>query len=384
VPLRHGKPQEDALKPGWEEKKLREVLTLNYGKPLPASDRVADGLYPVFGANGVIAKSNKFLSDQESIIVGRKGSAGELRYVNTPFWPLDVTFYATINSKTYDPKFLYYFLHYQNLKRFQTGIKPGINIDQIYSLPIFIPNIIQQKRLVSTLDTALAELEKSKEQAKNYLTQAKNLFQAEINHKMLIYDNIYKTTTLGEISEVKYGYTLSVSQDPIGPKYLRITDIKDNNINWESIPYCCIKNKLKDIYLLKDNDIVFARTGTTTGKSFLVKNPPISVCASYLISLRIKTINLFPKFLTYFFKTDLYWQSISLGTTGFTRGSFNATKLSKLSLKIPELDRQRLIISHLDELYVHILQLEAAYARQVALHDELKRSILRQAFTGQL
>ena len=68
------------MKAGWKEKSVGEVLRLEYGKPLNDSDRKLDGLYPVYGANGEKTRSNKFYFDKPSIIVGRKGSAGELNF----------------------------------------------------------------------------------------------------------------------------------------------------------------------------------------------------------------------------------------------------------------------------------------------------------------
>ncbi len=94
-------------------------------------------------------------------------------------------------------------------------------------------------------------------------------------------------TRIGEISDkIHYGYTESSTTEPIGPKFLRITDIQDNSVNWDSVPYCPIKDNEKQKYLLKEGDLVFARTGATVGKSFLIRgNIPSAVFASYLIRI---------------------------------------------------------------------------------------------------
>lgn len=64
---------------------------------------------------------------------------------------------------------------------------------------------------------------------------------------------------------VDYGYTASAKQEPVGPKFLRITDIVPDLIDWESVPYCEIPEKDLDKYRLQEGDIVMARTGATTG-----------------------------------------------------------------------------------------------------------------------
>ena len=84
----------------------------------------------------------------------------------------------------------------------------------------------------------------------------------------------WKTSELGEIAAIIYGYTAKASGKNIGPKFLRITDIQDEMVNWSSVPYCPINEDDFKRHKLIDRDIVFARTGATTGKSYLVSNPP--------------------------------------------------------------------------------------------------------------
>jgi len=80
----------------WEEKKLKNIIKLEYGKPLDKTKREIKGLYPVYGANGEKARSNEYYFDKKSIIVGRKGSAGEINITTEKFWPLDVTYFVTL------------------------------------------------------------------------------------------------------------------------------------------------------------------------------------------------------------------------------------------------------------------------------------------------
>jgi len=86
------------MKEGWKLKKLGEVIQLEYGKPLPKNDRQEEGAYPAYGANGVKCRTNLFYKDKASIIVGRKGSAGEVTLTEDKFWPLDVTYFVTFDE----------------------------------------------------------------------------------------------------------------------------------------------------------------------------------------------------------------------------------------------------------------------------------------------
>ena len=78
----------------WPTKKLGEVIELQYGKGILRTDRKLDGLYSVYGANGELDRTDKYLVEGEAIIIGRKGSAGELTRVSGKFWPSDVTYYV--------------------------------------------------------------------------------------------------------------------------------------------------------------------------------------------------------------------------------------------------------------------------------------------------
>ena len=138
----------------WEQKKIGEILQLEYGKPLPASDRIPAGAFPVYGANGEKDRTDKYLCDMPSIVVGRKGSAGELKITAGKFWPLDVTYYAVFDQSKYDLKFLYYVLLTLDLPMLARGVKPGINRNDVYALTAIIPPLSEQQRIVRLLDEA--------------------------------------------------------------------------------------------------------------------------------------------------------------------------------------------------------------------------------------
>ncbi len=89
-------------------------------------------------------------------------------------------------------------------------------------------------------------------------------------------------------SSIQYGYTQSASVEKLGPKFLRITDIQDKIINWQSVPYCKINEEDYKKYKLADGDILIARTGASTGTNAIYrKEMPDAVFASYLIRLRV-------------------------------------------------------------------------------------------------
>ncbi len=165
----------------------------------------------------------------------------------------------------------------------------------------------------------------------------------------------------------EYGYTASARAEQIGPQFLRITDITDKGVDWSAVPYCECPHEVYEAKRLEHDDIVFARIGATTGKSFIVKNPPRSVFASYLIRVRPKA-SLDADFLCYYFNTENYWQHINANKDSNMKGGVNAAVLSQLRIPLPEPEEQEGI--------AHILQ---ALDRKIALHER-KRAALQNLF----
>jgi type I restriction enzyme S subunit len=176
----------------------------------------------------------------------------------------------------------------------------------------------------------------------------------------------WKTKRLGDISTINYGYTAKASFNKADSLFLRITDIQDNFVDWKTVPYCSISEIDYEKYKLIDNDIVFARTGATTGKSYLIKKPPKSVAASYLIRLRLTDCDILPEFIAKYFQTPTYWNDISLGIVGSAQGGFNASKLSDLIIPVPPIEEQKRIVEILDKAFEGIAQAEANTRRNLA------------------
>ena len=144
----------------WTSTELGNTLTLKYGKGLHAKNRM-HGSVPVYGSNGIVGWHNSPLIKKAGIIVGRKGSAGNVHYSSKPFFPIDTTFYITDEDTNLNLKFLYYFLKHLNLKRIlgDVGV-PGLNREMAYREIISYPtNIIEQQKIAHILSTVQRAIE---------------------------------------------------------------------------------------------------------------------------------------------------------------------------------------------------------------------------------
>lgn len=154
-------------------------------------------------------------------------------------------------------------------------------------------------------------------------------------------------TTVGEISQsILYGVSESAKSHG-AYKLLRITDIQNNFVNWKTVPFSDYDESKAESYLLKDGDILFARTGATVGKSYLVTNlQENAIYASYLI--RVQTYNqVLPEFVKYFFESGYYWSQILCNSVGIGQPNVNGTILANLMLPIPPIKEQKRIVKEL-------------------------------------
>ena len=136
------------------------------------------------------------------------------------------------------------------------------------------------------------------------------------------------------IDGTKYGFN-APAKDSGTNRYVRISDISNGDIAWDTVPFCDCEDP--ENYLLRKNDIVIARTGGTTGKSYLVSTPPEgSIYAGYLIRIRANS-ETNPLYLSVFLNSYLYWSQITSLNRGEFRPSVNAEKLKDLLL--PKFDR---------------------------------------------
>lgn len=162
----------------------------------------------------------------------------------------------------------------------------------------------------------------------------------------------WQRVKLGEIcSTIDYGYTTSATNLNTGVKFLRITDIVPNMINWDSVPYCEIDFDKKEKYLLEAGDIVIARTGATTGYNKIIKHNDFqAVFASYLIRYKINS-NLANPYFIFYHLQSLAWKGFVEGIIGGSaQPNANAKQFADFSFPLPPLETQQRIAEILSSL----------------------------------
>lgn len=400
------------MKDGWETKKLGDVCSfINRGVSPKYVD--ADGIWVLnqkcirhHQVNYALARRHdaqaKKVSSERLIQVGdvlvnstgtgTLGRVAQLR--DDPAEPTTVDSHVTIVRPTHGifyREFFGYMLRdiEDALKESgegcggQTELARSVLADKfVVRYPKPLP---EQRRIVAILDEAFDGIATAKANAEKNLQNARALFESHLQAVFSQQGEGWTKKRLGNIANINYGYTESASFEQVGPKFLRITDIQNNRVDWSCVPFCKVPPGDYPKYKLSDGDIVFARTGATTGKCYLVANPPEAVFASYLIRVQLRATELLPKFVNLFFQTAIYWDNIRSGVSGSAQGGFNATKLGELVIPYPKtLKEQHSLIAKLDALAAETQRLEGIYRRKIAALESLKKSLLHQAFSGEL
>ena len=192
----------------------------------------------------------------------------------------------------------------------------------------------------------------------------------------------------GNISQsIQYGYNAPALEHG-AIKMVRISDIQENCVLWDNVPYCQIEENDIDTYLLKVNDILFARTGGTVGKSFLVEEvPERAIYAGYLIRTRYSSL-LNPRYMKSFMESQLYWEQLKNGTIATAQPNCNGKTLAKMLLPIPPSKEQERIVEKLTQLSSFLDNYGLCQDRLNLLNKEIKeqfkKSILQEAIQGKL
>ena len=192
----------------------------------------------------------------------------------------------------------------------------------------------------------------------------------------------------GNISQsIQYGYNAPALEKGV-IRMVRISDIQENKVLWNNVPFCMIEEKDIETYLLEINDILFARTGGTVGKSFLVEDVPMkSIYAGYLIRTRYSSL-LCPHYMKAFMESQLYWEQLKNGTIATAQPNCNGKTLAKMFLPIPPINEQKRIVEKLHKISPFIERFSksqnALGLMNMQIIEQLKKSVLQEAIQGKL
>ena len=279
-----------------------------------------------------------------TVVVSCIGYIGKVGVIDSPVAVTNQQINAVIVNNTIGDNWYlaYTLMHLEPIlnSRARVTTVPILNKSNFQRILIPLPPLPEQRAIAYVLRT----VQRAKEATERVIAALKELKKSLMRHfftygpvpldaadQVALQDTPigpfpahWRLIKLGEVAEKpQYGYTSSAVHDPVGPKFLRITDIQNDRVQWASVPYCVIEDGLLHKYRLRRGDILFARIGATTGKTYLISECPPAVFASYLIRIRTNASQLLPEYLYFFTHTSQYWQQINAAKGGRLKQGIN-------------------------------------------------------------
>lgn len=216
------------------------------------------------------------------------------------------------------------------------GVRGSLTWEDFCNMQLPVPSIERQREFMSEYETLTRRIRHNEQMIEKLEATAQALyhktFVAGIDKQNL--PQGWHLVTLGEVCETQYGYTETATQEKVGPKYLRITDIV-NNLDWSKVPYCHISDKDYKKYKLELGDIVVSRTGANIGWAKQIKGDiPDSVFASFLIRIKVKEATL-QWLIGYLVESSDFKIFVAANQQGSAQPQANANVLAKYPILIP-------------------------------------------------
>ena len=261
---------------------------------------------------------------------------------------------------------------------------PAVTDRDVRAQEIPIPPLVEQQRIVGLLDEAFEGIATAKANAERNLQNARAIFDSYL--QSVLRCKKWKWKTLGELcDDVEYGSSAKSKANGKVP-VLRMGNIQNGRLDWNNLAFTDDAAEIKK-YLLKHDDVLFNRTNSPelVGKTAIYKSEIPAIFAGYLIRIRRKDDLLDGDYLTYFLNSKIafdYGKTVVISSVN--QANINGTKLKSYPIPVPSVSEQKDIVAKLDALAEETQRLAALYERKLAALEALKKSLLHQAFTGQL
>jgi len=385
------------LPQGWTEIKLEELIELKYGKALP--DKMRDGSgFPVFGSNGIVGRHSIALTKGETLIIGRKGSVGEVHYSAGPCSPIDTTYFV---DNLWEMPFRYWlhFLKHLSLQALNKATAiPGLSREDAYKLPISLAPFNEQIRIADKLDSLLTRVDSCRDRLDRVPQILKRFRQAVLaaaTSGALTEEwsgaGSWTACQLGTLlTDVRYGTAKKSAYDiKDGTPVLRIPNIINGRVDTNDLKYGHFEKKELETLSLKEGDLLIIRSNGSldlVGKAAVVGTEIEGfLYAGYLIRLRAKTSLLNPRYLHLILSSPDVRSHIEM-TARSTSGvnNINAEEIRAFKVKLPTLDEQLKIVSRVETLFAFADRLESRYVSGRTKFESIAPSLLTKAFRGEL
>lgn len=328
----------------WPLVRVRDIAVAHYGKALKKEHREEAGSYDVFGSSGKVGYHTARLIDKPTLVVGRKGSVGEITWAPNGGWIIDTAYFLELpNPKVIDLRYLFYALKRANLaQRTITTSIPGLNRDDFYDAEIPLPPLPEQKRIAAILDKADA-IRRKRQQAIQLADEFLRSVFLDMFGDPVTNPKGWKEATLMDIADIRTGVTKGKKIDPsqaVTLPYMRVANVQDGFLSLEDVQEITVPAADAEKCKLMGGDILLTEGGDPDklGRGH-VWNNEVSNCIhqNHIFSVRIKDFSLIrPEFLSAQIASQRgkrYFLKVGKQTTGIA--TINKTVLSEFKPFVP-------------------------------------------------
>lgn len=375
------------MKQGYSNRQVKDICTKGSSQVAQKNLEGLTGDYPIYGASGLIKNVDFYHQEKEYIGLVKDGSGiGRVMFL-PPKSSVIGTLQYILPKEGYNIRYIGYCLQSLRLDKYKQGAAiPHIYFKDYGEAQILVAdNPDEQQRIVALLDAEFAKIDALKANAEKNLQNAKDLFQAALKKELEPKEG-WEEYNLKDVCFEFGDYGMSLPSKAFnGIRYLRITDITewgDLNDDKVSVDTDIIDSR----YMLKEGDVLFARTGATVGKT-LVYSLDMGVCsyAGYLIRYRPNQEMVMPRMLYYITHSTSYYDWVAKMQKTSTLPNISAKLYNSYKVNIPkDIEIQQSIVARLDVLNEKCKTLQANYEKTLSLCDDLKQALLRKAFNGEI
>lgn len=365
----------------WDEVSLGDICEFRYGRSLPEAQRKG-GDVPVYGSNGAVGHHDIALTGGSTIVIGRKGSFGEVNFSAVPCWPIDTTYYVDQTCTTADLRWLMHRLSAIGLTDLnRAAAVPGLNREDAYRKRLLVPPLPEQRRIAAILDQADALRAKRRAAIAQLDTLAQSIFldmfgdpEANPNH-----------IATAPLSELCTRITDGTHQPPrwsdSGIPFLFVSNIVSGEIDFETQKFIS-----EDTYAeltrrcpIEAGDVLYSTVGTY-GVPAMVRAPRKFAFQRHIAHLKPRREFLLTPFLCGMLASPGVKRQADRAARGVAQKTVNLADIKSFTVFCPPLDIQRSFARRV----AAAESLKASLARSLAHLDALFASLQYRAFRGEL
>lgn len=365
----------------WALTRLGDICEFKYGKSLPETVR-AGGDISVFGSNGVVGAHNSALTEGPTIVIGRKGSHGEVNFSSGSCWPIDTTYYVDHSATKADIRWLFHRLCGAGLNQMnRAAAVPGLNREDAYRVEILLPPLEEQRRIAAILDQA----ETLRTQRRAALALLDSLTQSLFLDMFGDPVANLKGLPICELQRLCTRITDGTHQSPAWQKsgipFLFISNIVEGQINFDTHKFISADThaELTKRCPIEIGDVLYTTVGSY-GNAAVVSTEKLFAFQRHIAHIKPDKSKLDSRFLAAMIQSPGVRQQVDKVAKGIAQKTVNLADLKGLSVFAPPLPLQQTFATRI----ASIEALKATHRRALAALDALFASLQQRAFAGAL